>query len=313
MFSFHYLNDAPIVSVEDHPGLDGNANGPALIRAPEWLPNPPGKYLLYFAHHEGRSIRLAASNNLTGPWQILTPGALDLEHSMFACNSPDASNLHQEALEYIEAGADGNYPHIASPDVWVDQATQQIRLYYHGRLEDGRQRSRVALSRDAVNFTARMEIIGLPYLRIFRQDDWFYALAMPGQLYRSRDGLGNFEAGPKLTSEAIRHHALLQYDGQCYVLWTRVGDRPERILLSTLNTADDWRQWQFAETYEIHRAQKPWEGADVTPRTSQYGSCMQRVNQLRDPAIFEEDGKIYLLYTIAGEQGIAIGQLKKSA
>jgi hypothetical protein len=38
---------------------------------------------------------------------------------------------------------------------------------------------------------------------------------------------------------------------------------------------------------------------------------MQRANQLRDPAIFEEDGKIYLLYAIAAEQGIAIGELKR--
>jgi hypothetical protein len=37
---------------------------------------------------------------------------------------------------------------------------------------------------------------------------------------------------------------------------------------------------------------------------------MQPVNQLRDPAIFEDSGKIYLLYTVAGEQGIAIGELR---
>ena len=67
MFSFHYLNDSPIISAQDHPDLEGNVNGPSLIAAPAWLGNPPGKYLLYFAHHEGRSIRLAASDRLTGP------------------------------------------------------------------------------------------------------------------------------------------------------------------------------------------------------------------------------------------------------
>jgi hypothetical protein len=311
MFSFHYLNDAPIISIEDHPELDGNANGPSLIKAPEWLGNHPGKYLLYFAHHEGRSIRLAASNSLIGPWQLITPGPLDLEHSLFPVDRPDPSQLHQEAVDYISAGADGDYPHIASPDVWVDHQTEQIRLYYHGRIEDGRQRSRVALSRDALNFAARMKLVGLPYLRIFNHDDWFYAISMPGQLYRSRDGLDNFEKGARLTTEPIRHHAMLQHDDQWYVLWTRVGDTPERILLSTLNTADDWQQWVFGETHEIHRAQKPWEGADLIPRASEYGAIMQRVNQLRDPAIFVEDGKIYLLYALAGEQGIGIGELRK--
>ncbi len=311
MFSFHYLNDAPILDVGEHPALEGNVNGPSLIAAPEWLVDPPGKYLLYFAHHEGRSIRLAASDDLAGPWKIITPPPLDLERSLFASTPPADSELHPEARQYIEAGADGNYPHIASPDVWVDHETEQIRLYYHGRLEDGRQRSRVALSRDGLNFAARMETIGSPYFRIFCHDGWFYALAMPGQLYRSTDGLGNFEAGPRLTTEAIRHHALLQQDDQWFVLWTRVGDSPERILLSMLHTPDDWQQWGFAETIEIHRAQKTWEGADITPRASQYGAIMERANELRDPAIFVEDGKIYLLYSIAGEQGIGIGELRK--
>jgi hypothetical protein len=39
---------------------------------------------------------------------------------------------------------------------------------------------------------------------------------------------------------------------------------------------------------------------------------MKPVNQLRDPAIFKENGKIYLLYAVAGEQGIAIGELRKA-
>ena len=310
MFHFDYLCDGPIISVDDRPELAGNINGPSLIAAPEWLADPPARYLLYFAHHEGHSIRLAASNDLVGPWQMITPAPLELERSLFASRPPTDAQLHREARDYIARDADGNYPHIASPDVWVDHQTEQIRLYYHGRLEDGRQRSRVALSRDGLNFTARMEVIGSPYFRIFYHADWFYAIAMPAQLYRSRDGLGEFEAGPRLTQEPIRHHALLPYGNDWYVLWTRVGDSPERILLSRLDMEAEWRQWKFAETLELHRAQKPWEGADMMPRASEYGAVKQRVNQLRDPAIFVEDGSIYLLYAIAGEQGIAIGELK---
>jgi hypothetical protein len=33
------------------------------------------------------------------------------------------------------------------------------------------------------------------------------------------------------------------------------------------------------------------------------------VNQPRDPAIFAEDGQIYLLYAVAGESGIAIAEI----
>ena len=33
--------------------------------------------------------------------------------------------------------------------------------------------------------------------------------------------------------------------------------------------------------------------------------------QLRDPAIFAEEGRLYLLYSVAGEQGIAIARLSR--
>jgi hypothetical protein len=35
----------------------------------------------------------------------------------------------------------------------------------------------------------------------------------------------------------------------------------------------------------------------------------QAVHQLRDPAVYEEDGRTYLLYSVAGESGIAMAEL----
>jgi hypothetical protein len=40
-------------------------------------------------------------------------------------------------------------------------------------------------------------------------------------------------------------------------------------------------------------------------RSTAYG----RVNQLRDPALFEENGVVYLLYAVAGESGIALARV----
>lgn len=312
MFRFHYLNDEPIVSVEKFAQLGGNINGPSLIEAPSWLDAAPGKYLLYFAHHEGQSIRLAFSDSLIGPWQLHDPDPLCLADSLFATRSPEESDLSDEARAFIATGADGVYPHIASPDVWVDQRKRQLRLYYHGRMHNGIQRTRVALSRDVLNFESQAEILGLPYFRIFRHDGWFYAIAMPGQLYRSRDGLTAFEPGPLLTAESIRHHALLRHRDQWFVFWSRVGDTPECILVSILEISGDWKNWHFGHTRQVHRAQRAWEGADLPAVASEYGAVNEPVNQLRDPAIYEEDGKVYLLFATAGEQGIAIGQLEKS-
>lgn len=308
MFSFDYLVDAPIVDI-GHAGLGGNVNGPSLIRCPDWIEPAPARYLLYFAHHEGRSIRLALADQLQGPWRIHSPPPLSLEHSLFATERPDRSALDPEARALIDNDQDGYYPHIASPDVWVDQATRELRLYYHGRLRNGLQRTRVALSSDGLEFTALSPVLAMPYLRIFNRNGCFYGLSMPAQLYRSRDGLRNFEKGPTLTDEPIRHHALLHLDGKDYLFWTRVGDTPERILVSRLHADGDWLDWRLGEAVEVHRAGRDWEGANLPPEASRYGAATEPVNQLRDPAIYQEDGHIYLLYALAGEQGIGIGEL----
>jgi hypothetical protein len=312
VFDFTCLVDRPIISVDAFPQLGGNINGPSLIRCPYWVAQPRAKYLLYFAHHEGHSIRLALSDHLQGPWRLHQPAPLLLADSHFAQDPPDLVTLDPQARAFIERGEDGNYPHIASPDVWIDHEHREIRLYYHGRLDNGLQCTRVAVSKDGLNFTAREEILASSYLRLFKHDDWYYALTMPAQLYRSRDGLSYFETGPRLTDEPIRHHALLRHQQRWYLLWTRVGDEPERILASTLQTDTDWEKWCLGSTHELHRARQHWEGADLPPNASQYGGIMQRVNQLRDPAIYQEDGRIYLLYATAGEQGIAIGELSEA-
>lgn len=78
-------------------------------------------------------------------------------------------------------------------------------------------------------------------------------MSMPGYLYRSRDGLSNFEAGPRFFSDEMRHSALLIRDGLLYVFYSQRGDAPERILLSTIDFAGDWRNGQVSEPIEILR------------------------------------------------------------
>ena len=53
-----------------------------------------------------------------------------------------------------------------------------------------------------------------------------------------------------------------------------------------------------------------YKGADLPLTVSIEGAAKQRFRELRDPAVFEENGKLYLLYTVAAESGIAIGELK---
>jgi len=42
---------------------------------------------------------------------------------------------------------------------------------------------------------------------------------------------------------------------------------------------------------------------------SKGGYIDERVHQLRDPAIYQEGDKTYLLYSVAGESGIAIAEI----
>ena len=107
----------------------------------------------------------------------------------------------------------------------------------------------------------------------------------------------------------MRHNALLIRGNTLHVFWTQAGHAPERIFLTKIDMNGDWMQWQESVAVEVLRAETEWEGAELGIATSRRGHIDERVNQLRDPAIFEEEGKVYLLYSVAGEHGLAIAEL----
>ena len=200
-------------------------------------------------------------------------------------------------------------PHIASPDVHIDPVNRRIMVYFHGLEGVDRQVTRAALPRDGIQFEARPEVLGRTYMRAFAHDGYTYAMSMPGQLYRSRDGVSGFEEGPLLFNRDMRHAALLKRGETLFVFWTQVGHVPERILLSTIDISGDWTTWSESAPVEMLRPERDWEGADAPLEPSVRSTAYGHVNQLRDPAIFEEDGRTFLLYAVAGESGIAIAEV----
>ena len=313
------LVDAPIIHPSLHPSIGANIQGPSLIRVPDWLERPLGRYYLYFADHKGRYIRLAFADRLAGPWRIHVPGSLRLEDTPFPNHPPEASpallraaeaRLRDSGTRYQHSvAAELTTPHIASPDVHVDDENQRIVMYYHGLQEAGRQVSRVAVSTDGLSFASFEEILGRTYMRVFGYRALTYALAMPGQFYRSPTPLGGFEAGPLLFNPDMRHAAVLARDDTLHVFWTEVGQAPERILLSTIDLRGDWSQWRESAPREVLRPERSWEGADAPLEPSIRSVAYGVVNQLRDPAVYVEGGDIYLLYAIGGESGIAIARV----
>ena len=119
------LPNNPIITPASSPSLGDNINGPSLIRVPDWVQNPLGRYYLYFAHHKGKHIRLAYADDIAGPWKIHEPGVLKLSESHFP-ESIDVSTLSKAWQDRLAAmkteDDDPLYCHVASPDVLVDEA-----------------------------------------------------------------------------------------------------------------------------------------------------------------------------------------------
>ena len=239
------LSPEPIIRPHMDERMGANINGPSLIRVPDWIEAPLGRYYLYFADHKGAYIRLACADRLAGPWRMHTPGTLTLAASHFATERPDPAAISEGTRREAAGSSEQDYlhPHIASPDVQVDRDRREIRMYYHGMLEDGEQRTRVAVSTDGIAFEARPEILGNSYFRVFRHRGWHYALVMPGELRRSYDGLTGFESGPVLFCPEMRHAAVRCTGDALDVFWSRVGDAPERILHSRVRLDGEWTEW----------------------------------------------------------------------
>jgi len=200
-------------------------------------------------------------------------------------------------------------PHIASPDVHVDNENRRIVVYSHGHDGGSRQVSRVATSLDGVHFEARPDMLGRTDMRVFPYGGYTYAMSMPGQFYRSRDPLGGFGEGPRLFNPNMRHSAMLVRGDTLFVFWTEAGEVPERILLSTIDLSGDWSGWSETAPVELLRPEFDWEGADAPLEPSMGSTAYGHVNPLRDPAISEEDGRVFLLYAVAGESGIVIAEV----
>ena len=72
----------------------------------------------------------------------------------------------------------------------------------------------------------------------------------------------------------------------------------------------DWQGWAETEDHEILRPEHDWEGASAPLEPSIRSTAYGRVNQLRDPAFYQEGDDVYLLYAVGGEAGIAIARFE---
>ena len=272
-----------------------NINGPSLVSAPPWVEDPLGEYYLYFANHQGRYIYLATADDLGGPWMLYEPGTLHVEET---------------PLEH----------HVASPDVHLDHENETVRTYYHGVSDYGQymafegaggQASGVAHSPDGIEFTADGGTFGTPYLRMFRYDGTHYFLGGRGHLYRSADGRAEFEAGPTVFLNEMRHPAVHRDGDELAVYYSNRNDRPERIFRSTAALSADWTEWKPRDETLVLEPETDYESGRRPVEASASGFSWTPMCQVRDPAVFAENGGLSLLYSVAGERGIAIAEIRE--
>ena len=279
-------------------------SGPSVLKAPDWLTSAPDRYLMYFAHHVGQSIRLAAADHPTGPWRLVTPDVLNV----------DAVPSHGQ-------------PHVASPDVHADHDQKRFVMYFHAMVPHSvgghlpcwgvyptlNQKTLIAVSGDGLRFTLIEPALAVApsYLRMFDAGDSWYGIAMPSQLVRSPDGVSDFEYGPMLFHDDEIRHCAVSYDPasrEFEMLFTRCFEAPERIYRTIIDTAGEWRDWAPGPVSELMGPAEAWEGTEAPLEPVPRGWAKQPQNGLRDPFVLEEPDQRWLFYAAAGENALGVAQ-----
>jgi hypothetical protein len=284
----------PLVTPDSGDRLGTNVNGPSVVRVPEWVEDPLGRFYMYFASHHGDHVRVASADDPRGPWTVHDPGALDIDATRF----------------------DG---HVASPDVHVDVDDRRVRLYFHGCCgpfdhADGpfEQVTDVATSPDGLDFTVRGRTLGNSYFRVWAYEGVHYAVANDGHLYRASDPLDPFERLHELFPRN-RHAAVQRLDERTLrVFLTRRGDRPERLMTAAIDLSEPVAEWRPdphpPET--VLWPERDYEGGSLPVVASERGAVDRPVRALRDPAVLETDDGTFLYYAVAGERGIGGAEIR---
>ncbi|MEM7213518.1 MAG: hypothetical protein AAF479_16825, partial [Pseudomonadota bacterium] len=281
--------------------LGDNTNGPSLVRVPESMPHKLGRYYLYFSHHKGQFIRLAYADQIEGPWTIHTPGVLPLSETPFAQCRPD---LPQPGWA-TKLDTDGLYPHLASPDVRV-LPDRRLEMFVHGLAASGEQVSYRAESTDALRWKITGSEIPETYMRLFTWHGDTYAMARCSRLMRLEPE--GWQLGQVAIAPEVRHVAVLVHDDLLHVLFTRIGDSPERLLHTRIDLRDDWLSWQADDAVSVLCPEMDWEGAGEPVQASVIGA-EGFSNALRDPCLFEDDGRVWVVYAGGAEHALGLAEL----
>ena len=309
------VSQNPLITVRSSASLGGNVNGATVIRVPDWVERPLGRYYMYFANHMGDFIRLAYADDRPGHGKYTNPECCTCVTRRFIGRSPIPWRRSRIF-----------YTHVASPEIYVDQERRQIVLWVHGWYTNGErwpadpkaaaawaaaksygQFTQAASSSDGLRFKVTPAITRTSYLRVFQRAGYFYGVSRLGRLSRSRDPFGTFELGPGLFRDGpyagkVRHVALVASGDRLGVFFTAIGDAPERVMYATVDLSGDWNGWRASPPTDVLAPEAPFECADLPNVPSLGGDVEVPVRQIRDPFVLNDDGRQSFYYRTAASR-----------
>tara|TARA_R100000152_G_C6755769_1_gene179509 strand:- start:1073 stop:1408 length:336 start_codon:yes stop_codon:yes gene_type:complete len=109
----------------------------------------------------------------------------------------------------------------------------------------------------------------------------------------------------------MRHASTFVESDYLYIFYTVVGDSPESIMMIKLKLDNEIDNWEVMESQTILKPELRFEGVQLPKFPSSFGAALQPLNEVRDPFVFKNKDELFLLYSFAGETGIALSKIKK--
>lgn len=164
---------------------------------------------MYFSHHKGEYIKMAYSDSINGRWTIYNDKILSLKNSTLITYRTTQSNLkdvfnHNNSNETFallsqldfkknNTSVDSNDPHIASPEIIINNESKEIVMFFHGMVSGNIQKSKIAISKDGLNFNAKSKILTGPYLKLVEYKNSYLGISMSGVFYKFSKNLKNMK------------------------------------------------------------------------------------------------------------------------
>lgn len=300
-----------------------NVNSPMPIKVRPWLSKAFHKFsmVLYYSSHTKNEMNVVGFDSSSGMWKRM------------------ANNV---SVTFEDSGSSGICKSLHSPSIYINESEERLYMYLHGH---GCQQkpSTIKNFQPTLLYTSSD---GLKWQRfsgtntsnqtyIFwnkfyastpvynPQDGFYYTMARIADehgtiLCRSPSLAGPFEEGPVI-GLGLRHFDTILIEGIIYVFYSMMGDRPERLLLASIDTTmtTNWTNWKLLPGPRILQPKYSYEHGNEAVASTKEGPASIR-HEVRDPRFLlhsketanSHDGFSGLLfYVVQGEKGIAMANI----